>query len=120
MDATVVQCDGGHPVEIPSMQWIISGWAEKTFGRSNSNVSIAARALAEMSELVTKLANDDTHPDAAEEIADVVIVLMRLSTRLGSCMAGAIDKKMRINFDRKWELDGNGHGQHVSEETKAS
>jgi hypothetical protein len=95
-------------------QHSISAWAHDTFGPAGSNASVAARANKEMSELLQKLAADDLHPEAAEEVADVVIVLYRLATRLGCVdLHAEIDRKMEINRARRWRLDGNGHGYHV-------
>lgn len=63
-------------------QEAISQWAEKTFGPASSHARVAARANEEMAELLRALTADDNHPKAAEECADVVIVLYRLATRL--------------------------------------
>ena len=93
-------------------QYTISAWAAETFGTPGSNLAVAARALKEMAELVKKLAIDDDHPRAAEEVADVEIVLSRLWTRLGADRASAITEKMRVNRAREWVVSG-GHGQHV-------
>lgn len=98
-------------------QETISRWAEETFGPAGSNASVAARANREMSELIQKLAANDAHPEAAAEVADVLIVLYRLATRLGSNLHEEVDRKMAINRQREWTLDGDGHGQHVPEET---
>lgn len=60
----------------------ISIWAEETFGPDGSNARIAARANLEMAELIGALTLDDNNPKAAEEVADVMIVLCRLARRL--------------------------------------
>lgn len=88
----------------------IGAWADETFGKPVSNLSIAARALSELLELVDKLTEDDNHPGAAEELADVRIVLVRLERNFN--IQDEIDRKMKINRAREWTLDGNGHGQH--------
>jgi hypothetical protein len=51
----------------------ISRWAEETFGPSGSNARAVARANREMSELLEHVTSDDQHPEAAEEVADIVI-----------------------------------------------
>ena len=94
-------------------QSTITEWANDTFGRAKSNLSIAARALQEMSELITKLSADDKHVHAYDELADVEIVLARLWENLQYDRQTEINRKMRINRGRTWNLDGNGHGQHV-------
>lgn len=61
----------------------ICQWANETFGTVSSNLRVAARANEEMAELIKCLSMDERHPKAAEEAADVVIVLCRLAERLG-------------------------------------
>lgn len=61
----------------------VSQWAEETFGPVGSNFSVACRANREMSELLSAVAADEKHPQLGEEIADVVIVLWRLTHRNG-------------------------------------
>jgi hypothetical protein len=94
-------------------QRTISEWAVATFGEAGSNARVAARANAEMSELLTKLTMDDGHPKAGEEMADVAVCLFRLAERMGYDLLAEVDKKMFVNRARQWELDGPGHGQHV-------
>lgn len=91
----------------------VTEWVEKTFGPSSSNVRAAARANEEMAELIRGLAMNDNDPKAGEEIADIVIILYRLATRLGVDLHVEIDKKMSKNKAREWKLDGSGHGYHV-------
>lgn len=91
----------------------ISEWATETFGEVKNNISIATRANKEMAELLHLLAICDTDPKAAEEAADVVIVLCRLFTRLKTRLQAQVDAKMKINRGREWSVDGSGHGQHV-------
>jgi len=47
------------------------------------------------------------------EAADVVIVLNRLAHVCGFELNDLVDHKMAINRQRKWKLDGTGHGHHV-------
>lgn len=96
-------------------QITVSTWANKTFGPSGSNARVAARANEEMAELLRALTADDNHPKAAEEVADIVIILYRLATRLGIDLYDEIDRKMEVNRKREWKLDKTGHGYHVRE-----
>lgn len=96
-------------------QGTVSDWAVETFGDTGSNTSCAARALLEVSELVFELAKDDRSPKGPAEIADAVICLYRLAERLGCDLHEEVDKKMAINRQREWVVEG-GHGQH--KETK--
>lgn len=100
-------------------QYEISAWADETFGTASSNARVAARANEEMAELLRALTSDDQHPNAAEEIADIVIVLCRLMTRLGKNFGEEIDRKMAINRVRKWNLTTDGHGYHVRNKSVA-
>lgn len=95
----------------------VSNWADETFGPAGSNARVAARSNEEMAELLRALTADDNHPKAAEEVADIVIVLYRLATRLGVDLHDEIDRKMAINRDRIWNLDNTGHGYHVREKS---
>lgn len=94
-------------------QLTISEWCEETFGPVSSNARVAARANEEMAELLRALTVDDNHPKAAEEIADVVIILNRLASRMGVSVIEEVDRKMAVNRNREWKLDGSGHGYHV-------
>lgn len=108
-------------------QTSIAAWADETFGPAVSLESIAVRAQKELTELVEKCATadkaiatnswigDEKRHMAAEEAADVVIVLARIFESCGIDMHATIDRKMAINRARRWVLDGNGHGQHVEE-----
>lgn len=91
----------------------IAAWADATFGVPETNMSVWERANKEFQELHKKLEADDGHPGAAEECADVRIVLDRMVHRLGSDMQREADRKMAVNRARPWQLTGDGHGQHV-------
>lgn len=93
-------------------QQSVTEWANATFGVAGSNARVAARAN-EMAELLRAITVDDASPMAPAEVADVVIVLYRLATRLGVNLHDEVDKKMAINRARQWKLDATGHGYHV-------
>lgn len=93
-------------------QKTISDWANETFGPAQSNIRVAVRANEEMAELLRALSADDNHPKAAEEMADVVIVLTRLATSLHVDINAEINRKMATNRNRVWKKDGTGHGYH--------
>lgn len=94
-------------------QATITEWADATFGEVKDNARIAARANEEMAELLRALTSDADAPKAAEEVADVFIVLYRLATRLGVDIHAEIDRKMAVNRKREWKVDGTGHGYHT-------
>jgi NTP pyrophosphatase (non-canonical NTP hydrolase) len=98
----------------------VSKWANETFGPAGSNARVAARANEEMAELLRALTADDSSPKAIAEVADVVIVLYRLATRLGGDLHAEVDRKMAINRAREWKLDATGHGYHVRDKAALS
>lgn len=98
-------------------QKTISQWANDTFGPASSNARVGARANEEMAELMRALTADDNHPKAAEEMADVVIVLKRLAERMGVDLDAEVDRKMEVNRQREWKLDSTGHGYHVRQKS---
>jgi len=101
-----------------SVKWdqrAVADWSNSTFGEPSSNLSIAIRANEEMAELLRCLIRNDADQEARLEVADVVIVLCRLTERLGGTIVGDVDRKMEINSKRVWKRRGDGHGQHVRE-----
>jgi len=94
-------------------QSTINQWCEDTFGPVGSNYSVAERADEEMIELLDALHQNDNDSTAGEECADIVIILYRLCERLGVNLLDEVDRKMKINRQRKWKLRGDGHGDHV-------
>jgi NTP pyrophosphatase (non-canonical NTP hydrolase) len=96
-------------------QATINRWIDATFGAAGSNLSCAVRANEEMAELLRALDRDDADPEAAEEIADIVIILYRLAERFGVDLHEQVDRKMAKNRGRGWRLTGHGHGYHTSE-----
>ncbi|HET9063725.1 MAG TPA: MazG-like family protein [Candidatus Binatia bacterium] len=72
-------------------QLTICTWADATFGPA-SDASIAARALEEMSKLVTACVNGEPAERIGEEIADVVIALARLGRALGVDVVSHVDE----------------------------
>jgi hypothetical protein len=94
-------------------QQSVSEWAVDTFGDTGTNVRVAVRANEEMAELLRELTIDDQSPKAPKEIADIIIVLYRLATRMGVSIQEEIDHKMALNRERVWTLDQSGCGKHV-------
>lgn len=92
-------------------QETITKWCLETFGKQASNHRIAERAAEELTELQEALAEGS--PKAAEEVADVVIVLHHLAGCMGFDLTAEITRKMAINRARKWSLRGDGTGYHI-------
>ncbi len=98
-----------------SLQTRICTWVSETFGDAGPNASVAARANKEMSELLSKLCFDNHDPGAAEECADVAIVLFRLANRLGVDLLTEVERKFEINQNRDWTTRRPEPGDYVSE-----
>lgn len=79
------------------------------------NLSRAIRAAEELAELIELLVINDADPRAPREVADIDIVLRGIDAAHGVERAEQVDAKMAINRARKWQLTGDGHGQHVEE-----
>ena len=85
-------------------------------GEVRPNLSRALRAFKEFDELIRTLMVDDADHKACEEVADVSIVLDGILGAHGKELEDERAAKMAINRARKWELTGDGHGQHVKED----
>ncbi len=87
-------------------------WAEATFGPVNDVNNLVERAYEEMHELAVSVKSSD-RVNIMEEVADVVILLNRLSTELGFDLKDAVNQKMTKNRTRKWQSAGDGTGRHI-------
>jgi len=89
----------------------VTTWANEAFGQAEIGVQIE-RAKKEFIELLKLQEVDHDNAQLAEEAADVCICLYRV---IGTLDPEAINKKMKKNRARKWQVDGNGTAQHVGE-----
>lgn len=99
-------------VEAEETQESIGAWADEVFGPVSDLPRAVGRAGEELAEL-KEAAETLTPQDMIVEMADVVIVLMRLANVIGQDLGAAINAKMAINRKRTWNSDGTGHGYHV-------
>lgn len=76
------------------------------------NLSRAIRAVEELAEMIELLVLDDADPRAVTEVADVHIVIAGIIAAHGKEQAEIVDAKMAVNRARRWNLTGDGHGQH--------
>lgn len=88
----------------------ITKWGDETFNRSPTNLRIAIRALKELVELLDALVKDDNSTEAPSEIADVVIIMNGLASRLNVSLIDEVNKKMEINRSREWNRE---EGRHI-------
>jgi hypothetical protein len=93
----------------------ISAWADQTFARHR----LTRASPPGMAELLRALIADDNHAKAVEKVANVVIVLCRLMTRMGRNLGEELVRKMAINRTRQRNLTADGHGYHVRDKTNA-
>lgn len=91
----------------------IAQWAEATFGPVESLDRLVTRAQQELTELREALARRASPHEIAHEAADVTIFLHRLVALVGHDLSIAVDEKMSINRQRRWQLSGDGVGQHI-------
>jgi NTP pyrophosphatase (non-canonical NTP hydrolase) len=104
-------------------QHTVADWCRKTFGVPKPLRSMN-RLAEEFHELEVAFdSTDSTTPDLnkiAAEMADVLIVMYQLADVLGISLHDEVDKKMKINRARRWQLDGTGCGYHVQDKSKES
>jgi NTP pyrophosphatase (non-canonical NTP hydrolase) len=91
----------------------IAQWAETTFGPVDSLNVLISRAQQEITELRDALARNASPAEIAHEAADITIFLHRLVALVGHDLSTAVDEKMSINRQRRWQLSGDGVGQHL-------
>lgn len=80
------------------------------------NIQIAAaRAQIWMGHTLVALAYDDGDANhlVRHFVGRVVAFLRYICQQLGYDLDERVDHKMGINHQRKWKLDGSGHGYHV-------
>lgn len=80
------------------------------------NLSRAIRAAEELAELIEWLIKDDNAEKGPWEVADIQIVLAGIVAAHGKEQQDLVDEKMAINRARRWNVTGDGHGQHVKDE----
>jgi NTP pyrophosphatase (non-canonical NTP hydrolase) len=130
-----------EPVRSES-QRSISEWGQYIFGKAKDPALLVGRALNEFAELMELLLPEQTGkkfvevcdslrarirtPNAvfpasrnlegelAEEMADVMIVLLQAAEAYDIDLLGAVDAKMKVNRARKWNVTESGIGQHAA------
>lgn len=97
----------------------ITAWQNETFGQSNA-MAKANHLAAEVIELITAIKRDD-ELNAAEEIADCIILLFGTASKLGLTHADvcrAVDTKMQTNKKRTWGTpDQFGVVNHIKQQS---
>src|SRR3990172_5961258 len=91
----------------------ISDWAIQTFGYPKSAKTLVERFVTEVIELDTKSAAQPIILEhIRDECADCLVVLYQAAQFYGFDLHEAVNEKMIINRERKWDLKGDGTAQH--------
>lgn len=88
----------------------ITSWQRETFGPTTPKLALS-RMHKEYYELARAIDEHDL-VGAREEVADVLVTLYRVAEELGVDLAEAVNRKMKVNRARSWDVDAFGHGQH--------
>lgn len=91
----------------------IAQWQKSTFGGDSTALTIVTRLQDEILELKKALL---FKRDVPGEFADCFILLMGAAKEHGLSyedVVAAIEEKMAINRNRKWEKQGSGSYHHV-------
>lgn len=94
------------------LQKEVVSWADGVFRSRNEETIIRKLALEEAPELIIALSKGDMEK-VRDELADVTILLMDLSHRLGIDILREAHSKMIVNRQRKWTINQLGISSHV-------
>lgn len=94
------------------LQQEIVSWANQVFPSSNRHTVTMKLITEELPELILALAQENNHK-IKDEMADVMILFMDLSCRLGIDVLAEVAKKMEINKKREWTISSYGVSNHV-------
>jgi NTP pyrophosphatase (non-canonical NTP hydrolase) len=121
-------CRGGEGMNLNSLQEVVGEWGKETFPDSNAG-TIADHLAEEMIELLGEervkvalyrvtqgAAVDEDFPPSdnpSEEIADILLMLLHLASRLGYSLEEATIKKFAEVRDAEWIDYGRGYKKRV-------
>lgn len=100
------------------VQLEITRWAQETFPHRTDHHATYKLNMEEIPELMMHKKEKGTE-NIGTELADCFILLLDLGSLWGVDVAQAIEKKMRVNYARQWNMDANGIAQHVKIGTTA-
>ena len=93
---------------VQELQSEIAAWADG-LNPNRTALSLIAKMLEELGELIASERQDDPL-----ELADVLILALDLAHVQGIDLAEAVQRKMRVNRARNWEIADNGAMRHVA------
>ena len=111
-------------IDLRRMYRMLKKWFNDTFGPDPDPMTIILKLQEEVNELnmrVQTYSQWETHENrlaVLEEIADVTMVLFRLSQRYGFCYDNFVDAivtKHNVNRKREWEQLPDGTWKHIPE-----
>jgi NTP pyrophosphatase (non-canonical NTP hydrolase) len=102
----------------------LRNWFGKTFGQPRDPYAIVEKLKEELVELEVAVDNYEKWNNHAnrvvvqKEMADVMILIINLSTNYGMCYDSFLDAiriKHAINTQRTWDKKDNGTYKHIDE-----
>lgn len=97
----------------------VGAWQAEAFGPTLGDApggeAQRLNALKHLAEEVEELTRPDA--DVAEELADVLLLVLGNATRQGIDIALAVEKKMQINRQRVLARGPQGYRKHVAEKS---
>jgi len=92
-------------------QKVAGEWAERTFPKSTT-----ASVLAHMEEEMFELKLAEKFHEQAEEVADILLLLIHYCHKNNINLFGAAKVKFKENQSRKWATEANEKGYFKHEE----
>lgn len=114
-------------IDMRRVYGMLKGWFKETFGSEPDPKTVFLKLQEEVNELnmaVQTYSQWQTHENrlaVKEEIADVTMVLFRLSQTYGFCYDNFIDAiiaKHNVNKSRRWVEMPDGTWKHLPDELK--
>lgn len=84
----------------------VKAWADQAFP-ARTDASMFLKLYGEVAELI------DAGDDCADEVADILILILDYAKRKGVNPSTAVQNKLRINRGRTWVQLPNGTMQHA-------
>ena len=112
-------------IDLRRMYRILQNWFNKTFGKDRDPFAIVTKLQEEMNELnmavqeYEQWSTYENRKKVQEEISDMTILLINLSTNYGLCYDAFVDNiiaKHRVNKNRKWVEMPDGTFKHLPDD----
>lgn len=90
----------------------IKAWADEVFPHRTDS-AMFLKMYGEIAELID--AGSD-HDACADEVADILILVLDYALRKGVNASSAVQRKLAVNRARNWQITSTGVMQHVNAE----